>query len=134
MLGGIVVHQRGCCHRLLAHLLHQHIFGALRVLSNINHHSLARLIHWHGHGRLLAIGASGRWHSAILRGRGWLLSSRASRWVVGDGWTLLGALLLLGVTIGWSATASQGQDGLVHSGNRSTHDVGAAHIRVVRGS
>jgi hypothetical protein len=47
---------------------------------------------------------------------------------------LLGALLLLGATIGWSAVASRGQDGLVHSGNRSAHDVGAAHVRIVRRS
>ncbi len=33
--------------------------------------------------------------------------------------------------IGWRAAASRGQGGLVHSGNRSAHDVGAACIRVV---
>jgi hypothetical protein len=118
-----VVHQHGCRHRhwLLAHLHHWHIFGTLRVLSDIHHHSLSRLIHRHGHGRLLAVGAAGRWHSAILRRRGWLLPSHASRWVVGNGQTLLSALLLLGAMIGWSGAASLGQDGLVHSGNRSAH-------------
>ncbi len=59
------------------------------------------------------------------------MPSRASRWVVGIGQTLLRALLLLGVMIGWSATGSQGQDGLVHSGDRSAHDVGAACVWVV---
>jgi hypothetical protein len=39
---------------------------------------------------------------------------------------MLQVLLLLGVTmIGQSVAASQGQDGLVNSGNQSTHDVGA---------
>jgi hypothetical protein len=60
-----------------------------------------------------------------------MVSSRASRWVVGDGRTLLRALLLLGVTFGQSVAGSQGQDGLMHSSNRSANDVGAACIRVV---
>ncbi len=63
-----------------------------------------------------------------------MLPGRASRWVVGNGWTLLQVLLLLVVMIGWSAATSQGQDGLVHSGNQSPHDVGMARIRVVRRS
>jgi hypothetical protein len=86
----------------------------------------------HGHvGCLLAVGAAGQWHSIILHRRGWLLPSRASRWVVGDGRTLLRALLLLGAMIGWSTAGSQGQDGLVHSSNHSAHDIGAACVRVV---
>jgi hypothetical protein len=47
---------------------------------------------------------------------------------------LLRELLLLGAMIGWSAAVSQGHDGLVHSGNRSAHDVGAACVRVVHRS
>ncbi len=62
---------------------------------------------------------------------GWLLPICASRRVVGIGWTLLRALLLLGATIGWSAAGSQGQDGFVHSSNQSAHDVGAACVGVV---
>ncbi len=119
-----MVHQHGHCCWLLAHLPHWHISGTLRVLSDNHHHSLTRLIHQHGHCRLLAVDAAGRWHSATLPGRGWLVPSSASRWVVGDGRTLLRALLLLGVTFGWSVAGSQGQDGLVHSGNRSANDVG----------
>jgi hypothetical protein len=60
--------------------------------------------------------------------------SATSAVVVGDGQMLLRALLLLGATIGWSASASQGQDGLVHYGNQFAHDVGAAYVRVVRRS
>jgi hypothetical protein len=92
-------------------------FWYITPKSDIHHHSLTWLIHWHGHGSLLAVGAVGQWHSAILCGRGWLLSSRASRRVVGIGQTLLRALLLLRVTIGWSVAKSQVQDGLVHSSN-----------------
>ncbi len=83
---------------LLAHLHHWHITSALRVLSNIHYHSLARVIHWHGHEHLLVVGAC-LWHSAILCGWGWLLPSRASRRVLVIGQTLLRALLLLGATI-----------------------------------
>jgi hypothetical protein len=126
-----VVHQHGCHFWLLAHLHHQHISGALRVLSDIHHHCLAMLINWHGHGCLLAVGATGLWHSAILCRRGWLLPGCASRWVVGNERTLLRVLLLLGATIGWSVAASRGQDGLVHSRDQSAHDVGAACVRVV---
>jgi hypothetical protein len=104
-----VVHQHGCHHQLLAHLHHWHIYGTQQVLSNIHHHSLARLIHRHGHGQLLVVGAC-LWHYAILCGRGWLLPSRASRRVVGIGQTLLRVLLLLGAMIGWSVARSQGQD------------------------
>ncbi len=129
-----MVHQHGYRCRLLAYLHHWHISCALRVLSNIHHHSLAGLINQHDHGCLLAVGAIGRWHSTILHGRGWLLPSCASRWVVGNEQTLLRALLLLGAMIGWSASASQEQDGLVHSGNQSAHDVGAGCIRVVHRS
>ncbi len=63
-----------------------------------------------------------------------MLPGRASRWVIGNGQRLLRELLLLGVTIGQRAAASRGQDSLVHSGNQSAHDVGAAHVRVVRRS
>jgi hypothetical protein len=126
-----VVHQHGRHHQRLVHLHHQHIFGALRVLSDIHHHSLSRLIHWHGHGHLLVVGAADWWRSTILHGRGWLLPSHASRWVVGNWRALLRALLLLGATIGWSVAGSRGQDGLMHSGNRSTYDVGMARVRVV---
>ncbi len=95
-----MVHQHGCRHWLLAHLHHWHISGTLRVLSNIYHHSVAGLIHRHGHGHLLVVGAVGLWHSVILCRRGWLLPSHASRRVVGIGRTLLSALLLLGGMIG----------------------------------
>ena len=125
LVGDIVVHHHGRCCWQSTHLHHWQVSaGAWRVLSNIHHHSLARLINQHGHGHLLAVGAAGWWHSTKLRGRGWLLPNCASRWVIGNGQTLLRALLLLGVMIGWSAAASQGQDGLVHSGNRSANDVG----------
>ena len=87
----------------MAHLHYWHISGALRVLSDIYHHSLARLIHRHGHGHLLAVGAVVLWHFAIQCGRGKLLLSHASRRVVGIGQTLLRVLLMLRVTIGWSA-------------------------------
>ncbi len=64
-----------------------------------------------------------------------MLPGRASRWVVGNGRTLLWELLLLGAMIGWSGVAaSQGQDGLVHSGNQSAHDVGTTCIWVVHRS
>ena len=36
-----------------------------------------------------------------------------------------------GGTSGWSVARSQGQEGLVHSGNHFAHDVGVACIRVV---
>jgi hypothetical protein len=126
-----MVHQHGRRCRLLAHLHHWHISDALRVLSNIHHHSLSRLIHQHGHGCLLAVDAAGQWHFTLLHGRGWLLPSRASRWVVDNGRTLLRALLLVVATIGWSAAGSQGQVGLAHSGDQYAHDVGTARGRVV---
>jgi hypothetical protein len=47
---------------------------------------------------------------------------------------LLWELLLLEATIGQSAAASQGKDGLVHSGAQSAHDNGAACIQVVHRS
>jgi hypothetical protein len=49
-------------------------------------------------------------------------------------WMLLRGLLLLGATIGWSAARSQGQDGLMHSGNGSAHAVGAGPVGVVHGT
>ncbi len=52
-------------------------------------------------GCLLGVGAVGLWHSTIVCGRGRKLPSCASRRVVGFGWILLRALLLLGVMIGW---------------------------------
>jgi hypothetical protein len=129
-----VVHQHGCRCQLWAHLHHWHISGVLWVLSNIHHYSLAGLLNRHGHGCLLAVGTARLWHSAKLRRRGWLLPGCASRWVIGNGRTLLRALPLLGATTGWSAAASQRQDGREHSGNQSAHDVGTAPVRVVHRS
>jgi hypothetical protein len=128
------VHHHGRGHRLLAHLHNWHVSGAWRVLADKIHHSLAGQINRPSHGCPLAVGAAGQWHSTKLHGRGWLLPGCAFSWVVGNGWTLLRELLLLGAMIGRNAAASQGQGGLVHSGSQSAHDVGAACIRVVHRS
>jgi hypothetical protein len=48
------------------------------LLADKIHHGLARLMHRHGHGRPLVVGAAGRFYSYKLRGWG----SCALGWVV----------------------------------------------------
>ncbi len=120
LVGSIVGCHHG--HHLLGWLLHHlHVRSIWWVLlSDMIHHALAGLLRQHGHGRAHTVRATARLH-------------RALDGVVCHWWALLWALLLLGATGGrWSTAASQGKDGLVHSGDQSAHDVGAGRVWVVR--
>ena len=101
-------------HRLLCWLLH-HLHVRRVLLADEIHHGELR---GHGHGCTYTAGLRHALHR-----------------VVRHLWELLWALLLLGATGGGrSTTARRGKDGLVHSGNRSAHDVGPRRVWVVCGS
>ena len=101
-------------HRLLCWLLH-HLHVRRELLADEVHHGELR---WHGHGCPYSAGL----RHPLYR-------------VVRHRWELLWALLLLGATGGRRSTAAcQGKDGLVHSGDRSAHDVCPRRVRVVSGS
>jgi hypothetical protein len=115
LLVGCIV---GCHHQaclLVGQLHHWYGTGAGSILFDKVHHGLAGLIHLDGHVRLLAVGATGQRHPAKLRRWGCLLPDCALSWEVGNGPTLVGELLLLGATVGCSASAYQGQDCFMHA-------------------
>ncbi len=96
LVGSIVGCHHGHC--LLGRLLHNWSSPCARreLLANKIHHGLTRLNNWHGHGRPLAVGATGR-----------LDCSKICKWgictlggVVFTWWALLWELLLLGATGG----------------------------------
>ncbi len=123
LLGGSILgchhgHHRLCWllhhHRLLCRLLH-HLHVRRVLLADKIHHGELR---WHGHGCTYTAGL----RHALYR-------------VVQHLWELLWVLLLLGATGGRRSTAARrGKDGLVHSGDRSAHDIGPCRVRVVCGS